>query len=131
MSMDPDKDMLALPTEAKPRAVRLIMPGDDESWYETWKSAAGINSARGDEVHARGSFKVATGDWLRASNYHGCAEAFMDAKDPRSEFLLRSMRRCSLLYLEHTRPGARSSEFHTRTAAPWTDISSALRALAR
>src|SRR4029079_1391254 len=30
-------------------AARLITPGDDESWYEAWKSAADINRARGDE----------------------------------------------------------------------------------
>lgn len=152
MSMDPDKDMLALPAEAElggPKmppappcysdagwlqwpddeaysfqfmrmlgaaqegastisecffAARLITPGDDESWYEAWKSAADINRARGDEAHARGGFNAATGNWLRASSYYRCAELFMDAKDPRREFLLRSMRRCSRLYLEHIRP---------------------------
>jgi dienelactone hydrolase len=152
MSMDPDKDMLALPAEAKlgrpkmpsapPRysdagwlqwpddeaysfqfmrmlgaaqegastisecffAARLITPGDDESWYEAWKSAADINSARADAAHARGGFNAATGNWLRASNYYRCAELFMDAEDPRREPLLRSMRRCSRLYLEHIRP---------------------------
>ena len=150
--MDPDKDKLALPAEAKlggpkmpsapPRygdagwlqwpndeaysfqfmrmlgaaqegastisecffAARLITPGDDESWYEAWKSAADINRARGDEAHARGGFNAATSNWLRASNYYRCAELFMDEKDPRREFLLRSMRRCSRLYLEHTCP---------------------------
>lgn len=152
MSLDPDKDMLALPAEAKlgePKmrsaspcysdagwlqwpddeaysfqfmrmlgaaqegastisecffAARLITPGNDESWYEAWKSAADINRARGDEAHARGGFNAATSNWLRASNYYRCAELFMDEKDPRREFLLRSMRRCSRLYLEHICP---------------------------
>jgi dienelactone hydrolase len=152
MSMDPDKDVLALPAEARlggPKipsappcygdagwlqwpddeaysfqfmrmlgaaqegastisecffAARLITPGDDESWHEAWKSAADINSARGDEAHARGGLNAAIGNWLRASNYYRCAELFMDAKDPRREFLLGSMRRCSRLYLEHIRP---------------------------
>jgi dienelactone hydrolase len=152
VSLDPDKDMLALPAEAKlgePKmrsaspcysdagwlqwpddeaysfqfmrmlgaaqegastisecffAARLITPGNDESWYEAWKSAADINRARGDEAHARGGFNAATSNWLRASNYYRCAELFMDEKDPRREFLLRSMRRCSRLYLEHICP---------------------------
>ncbi|WP_426537073.1 alpha/beta hydrolase family protein [Bradyrhizobium sp. McL0615] len=152
MSLDPDKDMLALPAEAKlggPKmrsaspcysdagwlqwpddeaysfqfmrmlgaaqegastisecffAARLITPGDDESWHEAWKSAADINRARGDEAHARGGFNAATSNWLRASNYYRCAELFMDEKDPRREFLLRSMRRCSRHYLEHISP---------------------------
>jgi dienelactone hydrolase len=85
-------------------AARLISPGDDESWYEAWKSAADINSARGDEAFARGGLNAATGNWLRASNYYRCAELFMDATDPRREVLFRSMRRCARLYLEHSCP---------------------------
>src|ERR1700752_771223 len=38
--------------------------------------------------------RLQCGNWLRASNYYRCAELFMDAKDPRRELLLRSMRRC-------------------------------------
>jgi hypothetical protein len=152
MSMDPDKDVLALPAKARlgePKmpsarpcysdvgwlqwpddeaysfqfmrmlgaaqegastvsecffAARLITSGDDESWYEAWKSAADVNRSRGDEAYAQGGLNAATGNWLRASNYYRCAELFMDTKDPRREFLLRSMRRCSRLYLEHIRP---------------------------
>jgi dienelactone hydrolase len=85
-------------------AARLITPGDDESWYEAWKGAADINRARGDEAHARGGFNAATSNWLRASNYYRCAALFMDEKDPRREFLLRSARRCSHHYLEHICP---------------------------
>src|SRR5262249_33361251 len=85
-------------------AARLITPGDDESWYQAWKSAADINSARGDEAHGRGGLHAATGNWLRASNYYRCAELFMDAEGPRRASPLRSMRRGSRLYLEHIRP---------------------------
>ena len=85
-------------------AARLISPGDDEGWHEAWKSVADINSVRGDEAFARGGLHAATGNWLRASNYYRCAELFMDATDPRREFLFRSMRQCSRLYLEHSRP---------------------------
>jgi dienelactone hydrolase len=150
--MDPDKDILALPAEAKlggPKmpsatpcysgagwlqwpddeaysfqfmrmlgaaqegastisecfaAARLITPGDDESWYEARNSVADANRARGDEAHARGGFNAATGNWLRASNYYRCARLFLDHKDPKCEFLLRSMRRCSRLFLEHICP---------------------------
>jgi hypothetical protein len=87
-------------------AARLIKPGDDESWCEAWKSVADINNARGDEAFARGGLNAATGNWLRASNYYRAAELFLDAKDPRREFLFRGMRRRrrSRLYLEHIRP---------------------------
>jgi len=85
-------------------AARLITPDDDESWYEAWKSVADINRARGDEAHARGGLNAATGNWLRASNYYRCAMLFLDQKDPRYEFLSRSMRRCSRLFLEHICP---------------------------
>ena len=85
-------------------AARRITPGDDESWYEAWKSVADINNARGVEALARGGLNAATGNWLRASNYYRCAELFMDAQDPRREFLFRSMRQCSALYLEHSQP---------------------------
>ena len=112
-------------------AARLITPGDDESWYVAWKSVADINNARGVEALARGGLNAATGNWLRASNYYRCAELFMDATDPRREFLFWSMRQCSRLYLEHSRPRARSSEFHTRAAACWKDISSVLPVIAR
>jgi dienelactone hydrolase len=85
-------------------AARVITPGDDESWYEAWKSAADINRARGDDAHARGGFNAAASNWLRASNYYRCAALFMDEKDPRRGFLWQSMRRCSRLYLEHICP---------------------------
>src|SRR4051794_34031937 len=83
---------------------KVTSPRDAESWEEARKKADDIQRAPGAEAHARGGFKAATGNWLRASSYYRCAELFMDAKDPRREFLLRSMRRCSRLYLEHIRP---------------------------
>jgi hypothetical protein len=69
MSMDPDKDMLALPTEAKPRAVRLITPGDDESWYEAWKSAAGIPIRR---IWLWGFRHASFRFWLSLSHHLRC-----------------------------------------------------------
>lgn len=85
-------------------AARLITPGDDESWYDAWKTVAKTNDARGDEAFEQGGLNAATGNWLRASNYYRTAGAFLESKDPRRKLLIGKIRACSRLYLEHARP---------------------------
>jgi dienelactone hydrolase len=79
----------------------LIDPGDDESWYAAWSHVAEVNRARGDEAFAQRRLNAATSNWLRASNYFRTAEALLASKDPRRKQLLRNMKKCSRLYLEH------------------------------
>jgi dienelactone hydrolase len=85
-------------------AAKLVDPGNDESWYAAWKHVAEINRARGDEAFAKGELNTATANWLRASNYLRTAEVFLVSKDPRRKQLLRSMKKCSRQFLEHSRP---------------------------
>lgn len=85
-------------------AARLITPGDDESWYDAWKTVAKTNNARGDEAFEQGGLNAATGNWLRASNYYRTAGAFLESKDPRRKLLIGKIRACSRRYLEHARP---------------------------
>lgn len=50
-------------------AATRIVPGDERSWFETWREVAARLEAYGDEAWARGHVDSAARCWLRAGSY--------------------------------------------------------------
>ena len=85
-------------------AARRIDHTDRASWYDAWIAVAARSKQRGDAAFEAGGLNMATGNWLRASNYYRTAEAFLNEDDARRQPTIDLMRSCSLLYLQHATP---------------------------
>ena len=81
-----------------------ISPGDNESWYREWKTAADLNKERGDAARERDNICTAQNNWLRASNYYRAAGLFLELDDSRRLSTAESMRSCAQLHLGHKTP---------------------------
>lgn len=82
-------------------AARQIDQADRTSWHDAWTALAARTRQRGDAAAASRGFAMATGNWLRASNYYRTAETFLTEDDERRKPTIDLMRACSRLYLEH------------------------------
>ena len=87
-------------------AARHIDHSSPASWYDAWAAVAARTRRRGDAAFESGGLSMATGNWLRASNYYRTAEAFLNEDDARRQPTIDSMRVCSRLYLQHATPRA-------------------------
>ncbi len=87
-------------------AARHIEHSNPASWYNAWTAVAARTRQRGDAAFESGGLNMATGNWLRASNYYRTAEAFLNEDDARRQPTIDSMRLCSRLYLQHATPRA-------------------------
>jgi hypothetical protein len=76
------------------------------SWYDAWTAVAARTRQRGDAAFESGGLNMATGNWLRASNYYRTAEVFLNEDDAQRQPTIDSMRSCSRLYLQHATPRA-------------------------
>jgi hypothetical protein len=84
-------------------AARRIEHSNPASWYDAWTAVAVRSTQRGDVAFEAGGLNMATGNWLRASNYYRTAEIFLNEDDAQRQPTIDSMRSCSLLYLQHAR----------------------------
>jgi hypothetical protein len=87
-------------------AARHIQHTNRASWYNAWTAVANRTKQRGDAAFESGGLHMATGNWLRASNYYRTAEAFLNEDDALRQPTIDLMRSCSQLYLQHAAPRA-------------------------
>jgi Esterase FrsA-like len=87
-------------------AARHIQHTNRASWYNAWTAVAARSKQRGDAAFEAGGLNMATGNWLRASNYYRTAEAFLNEDDALRQPTIDLMRSCSRLYLQHAMPRA-------------------------
>jgi hypothetical protein len=76
------------------------------SWHDAWTAVAARNKQRGDTAFEAGGLNMATGNWLRASNYYRTAEALLNEDDALRQPTIDLMRSCAWLYLQHAMPRA-------------------------
>jgi hypothetical protein len=88
------------------RAARHIEQSDPSSWYNAWTAVAARTKQRGDAAFESGGLNIATGNWLRASNFYRTAEVFLKDDDAQRQPTIDLMRSCSRLYLQHATPRA-------------------------
>jgi dienelactone hydrolase len=88
------------------RAARHIEHSNPASWYNAWTAVAARTKQRGDTAFESGGLNMATGNWLRASNYYRTAEVFLNEDDAQRQPTIDLMRSCSRLYLQHATPRA-------------------------
>jgi hypothetical protein len=84
-------------------AARHIDHTDRASWYDAWTAVAARTKQRGDAAFEAGGLNMATGNWLRASNYYRTAEIFLNEDDAQRQPTIDLMRSCSQRYLQHAR----------------------------
>ena len=87
-------------------AARHIQHTNRASWYNAWTAVAARTRQRGDAAFESGGLNMATGNWLRASNYYRTAEVFLNGGDALRQPTIDLMRSCSWLYLQHAAPRA-------------------------
>ena len=87
-------------------AARHISHSNPASWYNAWTAVAARTRQRGDAAFESGGLNMATGNWLRASNYYRTAEVFLNEDDALRQPTIDLMRSCSQLYLQHAMPRA-------------------------
>jgi pimeloyl-ACP methyl ester carboxylesterase len=87
-------------------AARHIGHSNPASWYDAWTAVAARSKQRGDAAFEAGGLNMATGNWLRASNYYRTAEIFLNEDDDQRQPTIDLMRLCSRLYLQHAAPRA-------------------------
>ena len=87
-------------------AARHIQHTNRASWYNAWTAVAARTRQRGDAAFESGGLNMATGNWLRASNYYRTAEVFLNEDDALRPPTIDLMRSCSQLYLQHGAPRA-------------------------
>ncbi|MCX4166244.1 MULTISPECIES: S9 family peptidase [Paraburkholderia] len=85
-------------------AASRMTPGDTESWYREWQVFAQKSEWRAEEAFARGRFRTASSNWLRASNYYRSSEFYLAHDDPRRVDTFDSVERCSHRYLAGLHP---------------------------
>ena len=85
-------------------AARHIKHANPMSWHDAWTAVAARSKQRGDAAFEAGGLNMATGNWLRASNYYRTAEAFLSEDDALRQPTIDLMRSCSQLYLQHAAP---------------------------
>jgi dienelactone hydrolase len=88
------------------RAARHIEDSNPASWYNAWTAVAARTKRRGDAAFESGGLNMATGNWLRASNYYRTAEVLLNEDDAQRKPTIDLMRLCSRLYLQHAVPGS-------------------------
>lgn len=81
-----------------------IVPGDDESWHDSWRALGHKSKTRGDEAAESGHVQTARMNWLRAANYFRSAEFFLHHHDDRRIELLDLMEGCSREYMTRMSP---------------------------
>lgn len=86
------------------RASTSITPGDDESWYATWKDLGDTNRARAEEALSKNHIQTARMNWLRSANYYRSAEFFLQHDDSRRLSLLDRIEGCSHEYMKRMQP---------------------------
>jgi hypothetical protein len=87
-------------------AARHIDHTNRASWYDAWTAVAARSKQRGDAAFESGGLNMATGNWLRASNYYRTAEIFLNEDDAQRRPTIDLIRSCSLLYLQQATPRA-------------------------
>lgn len=87
-------------------AARHIEHSNPATWYRAWTAVAARSKQRGDAAFESGGLNMATGNWLRASNYYRTAEVFLSLDDVQRQPTIDLMRSCSRLYLQHVTPRA-------------------------
>ncbi|MGB6399013.1 MAG: hypothetical protein WBF73_25520, partial [Bradyrhizobium sp.] len=78
-------------------AARHIQHTNRASWYNAWTAVAARTRQRGDAAFESGGLNMATGNWLRASNYYRTAEVFLNEDDALRPPTIDLMRSCSQL----------------------------------